>query len=1070
MKRLLTVLALLTLTIASVNAQNNSPLVNFPSLSPDGQSIAFNFQGDIWVSDTNGQNARRVTVHEANDTRPLWSKDGKTIAFQSNRYGNNDIYTIPAAGGLPKRLTYHSSGDNISEFTADGNILFMSRRSFAQVEREQEIQIVNQSGGTPYRFMSALGFDATLSPNGNLIAFVKGSCRIQREAYRGPANRNIWLYNIKNDTYTQLTTFDGNDFYPQWGDDETIYFQSSRSGKYNVHKLSIDASGNKKGDISQVTSFKKFGLFSFHLSKNKRDLITSRGDEVTIFNTGSKASKKVNISIASDYKFDPVEHQRFSNRAGEFAISPDGKHTAFVIRGEIFVKENNRENRRAVNVSSSPYRDRNVTWMNDSTLLFVSDRDGQNDFYTVQSDDPAETNIFRSLKHKINRLTKTDVSESNPVISPDGKKVAFLRGRGKFIVASIEDGKLSDETVLLDGWSTPSGYTWSPDSEWLAYNLSGLDFNGEIYIHKADNSQKPVNVSLHPKQDNGPIWSADGKKLVFSSNRNNSDYDVWFIWLNKADWQKTAQDWEEEKLAAKGKKKKGGDADGTTKIRIDFEDIHERQAQVTSYTGGEFAQAISKDGKTIYYTTGNGSRENPDVQNDLFKIDWNGRNRKPITTNNSRPFNLQFNKKQSHLYLTRGFGNLARINVASDKSENLPFTARMDVDYKAESNQIFEEAWKAINDGFYDPDFHGQNWNALKKTYKPLAMKASTRGDFQNIFNWMLGQINASHMGLRGGAPREDLQFESTGLLGLEMKPQNNGSLLVEGVIANMPADREVSKINPGDVITAINGTQLSKNLNAYSLLMGTSNEKIYLDVSTDNSKREVVIRPKASNRIENYNAWVKERQRLTEKYSNGRLGYLHIQGMNWISFERFERELTASGLGKEGIVIDVRYNGGGWTTDYLMAVLNVKQYAYTVPRGAAKNLEKEHTKFVNHYPFSERLPLASWVKPSITLINHTSYSNAEIFSHAYKSLGIGKLVGEATFGAVISTGGTGLIDGSFVRMPFRGWYVKNTLSNMELGPATPDIEVYNNPDDKIKNQDTQLKRAVQELLNQIGN
>jgi len=427
------------------------------------------------------------------------------------------------------------------------------------------------------------------------------------------------------------------------------------------------------------------------------------------------------------------------------------------------------------------------------------------------------------------------------------------------------------------------------------------------------------------------------------------------------------------------------------------------------------------------------------------------------------------NKKQSHLYLTRGSGNLSRIGTSDSKSENLPFVARMDIDYKAESNQIFEEAWKAINDGFYDPDFHGQNWDTLKKTYKPLAMKASTRDDFQSIFNWMLGQINASHMGLRGVSSRQNVQREVTGLLGLEMKPQKNGSLLVEAVISNMPADRSVSKINPGDLITAINGTQLTKNLNAYSLLMGTSNEKIYLNISTNSGKKqEVIIRPKNNNTIENYNAWVKDRQRLTEKYSNGRLGYLHIRGMNWTSFERFERELTASGLGKEGIIIDVRFNGGGWTTDYLMSVLNVKQFAYTVPRGAAKNLKKEHQNFVNQYPFSERLPFASWVKPSITLINHNSYSNAEIFSHAYKSIGIGKLVGEATFGAVISTGGIRLIDGSFVRMPFRGWYVKDTLSNMELGPATPDIEVYNNPDDKINNKDTQLQRAVKELLYQI--
>ena len=406
--------------------------------------------------------------------------------------------------------------------------------------------------------------------------------------------------------------------------------------------------------------------------------------------------------------------------------------------------------------------------------------------------------------------------------------------------------------------------------------------------------------------------------------------------------------------------------------------------------------------------------------------------------------------------------------TSTDKTESLSFSAKMDVDYFEESNQIFEEGWKAINDGFYDPNFHGQNWEALKKQYKPLAMKASTRRDFQNIFNWMLGQINASHMGFRVGEDREELQRETTGLLGVEVKSNSNGTLKVTSVVENMPASKSASTITVGDEILSVNGTKLTKNLNFYSLLEGTSNEKIYLEVKRGNANLEIVIRPTSSNRRENYDAWVNERKRLTEKYSNGKLGYIHIQGMNWQSFENFERELTAAGLGKQGLVIDVRYNGGGWTTDYLMAVLSVKQHSYTVPRGAADNLEKENTKFINHYPYNERLPLASWTKPSIALCNTTSYSNAEIFSHAYKALGIGTLVGEPTFGAVISTGSARLIDGSSVRMPYRGWYVKESKSNMELGPAVPDLLVKNNPDDKVKGEDTQLKTAVEALLKQL--
>ncbi|WP_299551383.1 S41 family peptidase [Seonamhaeicola sp.] len=1071
--RLLSACALLF----AVKAVAQAPIINMPSISPDGQTIAFNFQGDIWTSDINGNNARRLTVHEAYDTKPIWSADGKTIAFQSDRYSNNDIYIIPASGGASKRLTHHSATDVITDYTKDGHIIFSTRRNFIQVERSGETHIINEKGGTPYRYMSATGFDAKLSPDGKHIVFTRGTCRLEREAYHGPANRDIWLYTIENDQYTQLTTYQGNDFYPHWGGNNIIYFQSSRSGKYNVHKLEINDSGVKTGSVSQISNFKDMGLFSFHLSKNGKDLIMTKGDQVFTLNTATNAQKEIKINIASDYRFDPVSHKTYSSDVSNVAISPNGKYSALEIRGEIFLRATDKDKKRTVNVSGSPYRDRGATWLNDSTLVFISDRDGQKDIYLVTSNDENQSDLFKTLKHKVERITKTTEEESNLTLSPDGKQIAFNRGRGKLIVAGISSkGKLSDETVLLDGWATPGEVAWSPDSKWLAYSVTNLDFNREIFIHKVDNSRKPVNISMHPKQDRNPVWSPDGKKLMFSSNRNNSDYDVWFTWLTKADWEKTTQDWEEEDTDDKkdSKDKNGSDKkdkeakkDKVKPVVIDFQDIHERQVQVTSFVGGEFGRLFSKDSKTIYYTTGNGSRGNAEVESDLFKIKWNGKDKKAITTKNSRPSNFATDKKLTKIYYTKR-GSLSSINMSNDKSESLPFSAKLDIDYDSESKQIFNEAWKAINDGFYDPNFHGQNWNSLRKQYEPLALGASTRTDFQTMFNRMLGQINASHMGLYNVETRDNTQRESTGLLGVEVTPNSNGSLKVVSIVPDMPGDRSSSKLFVGDVITAVNGTKLTKNLNAYSLLQGTSNEKIYLGVERNGVSKEIVIRPKSSNRTENYKAWVRQRKQLTDKYSNGRLGYIHIQGMNWTSFERFERELMAAGHGKEGIVIDVRFNGGGWTTDYLMAVLNVRQHAYTVPRGAAKNLEAEHKKFINHYPFSERLPLASWTKPSVALCNQSSYSNAEIFSHAYKSLDLGTLVGVPTFGAVISTGGTGLIDGSYVRMPFRGWYVKETQSNMELGPAVPDIVVYNNPDDKAKNKDTQLKKAVDELLSQL--
>jgi C-terminal processing protease CtpA/Prc len=304
-------------------------------------------------------------------------------------------------------------------------------------------------------------------------------------------------------------------------------------------------------------------------------------------------------------------------------------------------------------------------------------------------------------------------------------------------------------------------------------------------------------------------------------------------------------------------------------------------------------------------------------------------------------------------------------------------------------------------------------------------------------------------------------------LLGVELEAVPTG-LKITHIVPNSPADRSSSKLAVGDVITAVNGTAVSAGTNIYELLNGTANERTLLAVTNGGNAREVVIRPATSLRSELYEEWIEERKRLTEKYSNGRLGYIHIQGMNWPSFERFERELTASGLGKEGIVIDVRYNGGGWTTDMLMTVLNVRQHAYTVPRGAVSSLDKQHQAYANHYPYGERLPQAALTLPSVALCNQNSYSNAEIFSHAFKTLDHGTLVGMPTFGAVISTGGQGLLNGSYVRMPFRAWYVKATGENMELGPAVPDVVLENAPDSKAKGEDEQLRKAVEVLLSEM--
>ncbi len=1048
-------------------AMSAAPLVITPSVSPDGSQIAFSYQGDIWITSVNDDFARRLTIHESYESHPHWSPDGTKLVFQGNRWGNNDIFVTDVSTGAIKRLTYHSANDTHPRWISDTEVSFMSRRGFQQIERESEVHQVSIAGGTPYRMIDAVVLSPAPMKNSQDIVFVRGTCRVAREAYVGPANRDIWKYSATSDQYTQLTTHEGQDILPDTEGDN-IYFLSARSGRYNLTII------NKEGNLQALTTYSDEGITYFDVSADESTVVFIKGGELKRASLDNlEDAEGIDIKVTADDRFDPIEHETLSRGASNYALSPSEDHVLLEVRGELFLKENDKEKDRAVQLTNHPYRDKDAVWVSESTIIFSSDRGGQFDLYKLTAKDPS-TSLYKSFQFTVEQLTSHEAEEEALVVSPDRTQLAYRRGRGELVVVSLDTlGNISNERVLQDGWDIPGGIAWSPDSKWLAYALSDLNFNEEIYIHRADGSSDPVNVSLHPRTDRSPVWSPDGSKLGFISIRNNGDSDVWFVWLKKSDWEKTQRDWEEDddekESEMKGKDKdkdKKKDKDAVQPVEIDFDDIYERIMQVTRIAGNEGDLSISKDGETFYFSTNGGGRQGSPGDPAYMSINWDGEDAKTLFSN--LDINApRLNKKGDRIYSLKRGGTLVSINPSAKKQEGQPFKVKMDIDHQQERTQVFEEAWRRLRDGFYDPEFHGQDWNELKTVYKARCINATTDQDFHNQFNEMLGQLNASHMGIRGRG-REETQSERTGLLGVDIKPVNNG-VEVLSVISGTPADRSNSRLEVGDIITAVNGTLITNTTNFYSLLEDLANERVLLNVrSSTGALKEVIIRPTNSINVENYEAWVKERKRLTEEYSNGKLGYIHIRGMNWQSFERFERELTASGLGKEGIVIDVRFNGGGWTTDMLMAVLNVRQHSFTIPRGAAKSLENEKDDFRNTYPFGERLPLSSWTKPSIALCNENSYSNAEIFSHAYQSLGHGTLVGRPTFGAVISTGGAGLLNGKFVRMPFRAWYVKSTNKNMEHGPAVPDIEVFNLPDSKAKGQDPQLQRAVEQLLSEV--
>ncbi len=1055
----------LALSALGVTSFAQTGVYRTPALSPDAKTIAFSFQGDIWTMPLSGSKPERLTLHQAYESNPVFSPNGKQLAFNSERHGNNDLFVMDADGGNLDRITYHSSNDVLSDWSAKNNLVFSTVRAYRQLEWDEEIHQVSAMGGTPSRWLNALGEMATVSPNGKMVAFVRGACRVTRENYKGPSDLEIWIYHTESKTYTQLTNNTYNDLLPRWNSDNELYFLSGETGYYNIYKQTV--SGKAK---TAVTNLKGHGIRYFDMAQ--QTIVYERGMDLFTLNLSDGNGRKLDINIKADYRFDPIEKKTYSSSLNEYEVSPNGKELAFVVRGEVFVKELDKEKTKSINLSNHAFRDGSVAWLNDTTLLLVSDRDGVKNIYKVVSNDPKTSSLAKALRHTLSPLVKNKWNDNGLLLSPNGKKIAFTRDNRELIVADIlESGKLSKERVMADSWSLPRGVVWSPDSRNLAYSQQDLTFNNEIFIHPIDGD--PVNVSMHPKGDYSPYWSADGSKLGFVSNRGaGGDSNIWFAWLRHSDWEKTKEDWkdgsyydEPEKPKADAKEKKKDEAKDKEPeeeiIEIDLDNIHDRLMQVTSLGGNEGSLIISADGETFYFS----ARPITAKSTDWYKVKWDGSKIEQLTKGGQGLYAFSADPAGKDFYAMRR-GGLVKVD-GKGKTTGMPFLATMHINHALERDYVFEEGWMALNQRFYDPNFHGNDWNALKAQYKPWAMAASTAQDFRLIFSWMLGRLNASHLGMYGGNP-EETQRERTGKLGIEVSPVAKG-VEVKHIVLNSPAGKGNNALKVGDVIVSVNDKPIETGTNFYELLEGESGNEIWLSVKgNDGKSRDVIVRTTTTLGTLLYEEWVAERQRLVTEYSDGRLGYIHIRGMNMPSFERFERELMASGYGKEGIVIDVRFNGGGWTTDYLMAVLNVKQHAYTVPRGATDNLEKNHAQFKDYYPYSERLPLTAWTAPSIALCNESSYSNAEIFSHAYKNLGLGTLVGQPTFGAVISTSGTGLLDGSFVRLPFRGWYVKADGTNMENGPAVPDVLIHNSPDYRAKQIDEQLKKAVELLLKDL--
>jgi tricorn protease len=1073
---------LLSAAMVQGGPQEQIRLGSDPALSPDGSKLAFVWRGDIWVVPTEGGAARQMTQHPAAASQPAFSPDGSEIAFVSEREAGSQIYVMPVEGGTPEQLTFHTAGFTLEQWYPSGEALLANAgRDHFWPRAQRFFRISRHERKAEEMLFDAYGQDGAISPDGKRLLFTREGIQWWRKGYYGARASQVWMYDFETAEYTKLLQGETNSAWPLWNADGSgFYYVGSQSGAFNLWEYDL------RGDEErQSTEFDDDSVVFPCISADGSTIVFRHLFDFYRFRPSKDgAASRIEIVNAGDSVTPPTE-RRVLDEATDVAFSDDGLEVAFIAGGDLWVMDT--ELREPRQLTQTPEEERTPVFApKGDYIVFGSDKEGQSDIWSAGRSD-IELYWWQNEHFELKRLTQDVEVESNIRFSPDGSWISFVKGLGDLWIMTAEG---RDAKRLLRSWNSPD-YDWSPDGKWIVYAIDDTDFNRDIWIRPADGSAEPVNVSRHPYDEYGPVWRPDGKVIAFTGERLDREQDIFYVWLEKEESEKGKRDRTIEKALKKmddarkkkdDKDKSKGDGPDTEsneeeettaadqeakdeerdekkdlpKVVVDFKRIHERVRRVEIDGSTERGLFWSHDSKKLAFTAtidgkeGTYTVEIPDELEPKLLTEKRGRRARWLKENNQI------------VWLSGG-----KPASVSDKGEETvySFNAKQEVEREAHFRAAFDLAWRLMRDRYYDERLGNRNWDAIRRKYVEAAAQAVDAESFAVVVNLMLGELNGSHLGFRSrgrasgaGEPGWNI---ATAHLGVRFEANHKGpGLKVKDVLPDGPADSERSRIQPGEIIVTIDGVNVDPQMDLTEVLNGPLDRDIHLTVQdAGDERRQVVLRPISYGAARSllYEKWIRDNRTKVEEASDGALGYVHIRGMNWPSFQKLERELYAEGAGKKGLIIDVRNNGGGFTTDHLLTMLTQPAHAITVPRGGGPG-----------YPQDRRV-YATWSKPITVLCNQNSFSNAEIFSHAIKTLKRGKLVGVPTAGGVISTGSAQIMDVGFLRMPFRGWFVLGTGQDMELNGAVPDYIVWNEPGAMPGGQDAQLDKAVKVLLDDVA-
>lgn len=1081
MKKLLTCLALSLVAASSYAA---TPLwLRDVQISPDGTEIAFCYKGDIYKVPANGGTATQLTTQASYECSPIWSPDSKQIAFASDRNGNFDLFVMSADGGAARRLTTHSASEIPSTFTTDGNYILFSasiqdpaNSALFPTSAMTELYKVPVTGGRTEQVLGTPAEMVCFDKSGKTFLYQdrKGFEDEWRKHHTSSITRDVWLYDSENGKHTNLTAHAGEDRNPVFAPDgQTVYFLSERDGStFNVYSFPISSPQSLK----TVTHFKTHPVRFLSMGSNGTLCYTYNG-EIYTQKQGDKP-QKVKIDIIRDDQ-NTIADLNFSNGATSATVSPDGKQVAFIVRGEVFVTSADYNTTKQI--THTPAREAGLTFSPDNrTLAYASERNGNWELYMAKIARKEEANFPNATAIEEEVLLPSDKTERTyPQFSPDGKELAFIEDRNRLMVLNLETKKVRQVTDGSTWFSTGGGfdYSWSPDGKWFTLEFIGNrhDPYSDIGMVSAQGG-KIINLTNSGYTSGSPRWVLDGNAILFITERYGmrahaswgSLNDVMLVFMNQDAYDKfrlSKEDYELQKElekeqkdtteTKKNDKKKGDNKEKSEEkkeekvkdIVVELNNIEDRIVRLTPNSSDLGSAIITKDGETLYYLSAF------EGGYDLWKMNLRKKDTKLLHKMDAGWANMEMDKDGKNLFLL-GSNTMQKMGTDSESLKPISYQAHMKMDLAAERDYMFNHVYKQEQKRFYNLNMHGIDWDAMTKAYRKFLPHIDNNYDFAELLSEYLGELNVSHT---GGRFRPQLKGDATATLGLLYDWNHNGKgLLISEVVEKGPFDHARSKVKAGNIIEKIDGQEITPESDYSVLLNGKARKKTLVTLYNPQTKErwEEVIVPVSNGVMSDllYARWVKQRAADVDKWSNGRLGYVHIESMGDDSFRSVYSDILGKYNNREGIVIDTRFNGGGRLHEDIEILFSGKKYFTQVVRGRE----------------ACDMPSRRWNKPSIMVQCEANYSNAHGTPWVYSHQKIGKLVGMPVPGTMTSVSWETLQDPTLVfGIPVIGYRLPDG-SYLENSQLEPDIKVANSPETVVKGEDTQLKAAVDELLKEI--